>query len=97
VNERSGLEALEEATRAVESDPHAGQSLLLYALVKTLSTGKGGHAYTLSKLRDMNEGSRALAYGLMELMARGHNETPQWQLNVARMDAAMRGRPRAEL
>lgn len=81
---------LEEVTRIVEAEPHAARALRFYALIKTLSTKTGGHAYSLLKLREFDEPDRRLCYGLMELMAQGANETPQWQTAVERMDAALR-------
>lgn len=86
------LAALDAAERFIGADPDSGQSLLLYALLKTLSTEKGGHAFLLGKLREMNGSTRRLAYGLMELMAQGRHTTPEWAAAVARIDAAIQRR-----
>jgi len=75
----------------IESDPHGGQSLLLFALAKTLDMPKGGHMYRLQKLREMTPETRKLAYGLMELMARQGNRGDGWQEAIARMERAIRG------
>ena len=82
-------DALEQVTALIESDPRSGQSLLLYALVKTLSTGQGHYLYTLKKLRELQPAQRQLAYGLMEQMAEGMNQTDAWREAVQRMDEAM--------
>ena len=81
--------ALEAVTQIIEAEPRSGQALLLYALVKTLST-ETGHAYTLNKLREIDPENRQLCYTLMELMAREYNQSADWQVAVARMDAAFR-------
>ncbi|QKT02490.1 hypothetical protein HUS23_00910 [Ectothiorhodospiraceae bacterium 2226] len=83
--------ALEKVTRLIEEAPHGGAGLMFYALVKTLSTEKGGAAYLLVKLREFTPEERQLAYGLMELMASGASQEPEWGAAVARMDTAMRG------
>lgn len=82
---------LEKTLERIESDPRSGQSLLLYALVKTLAIPQGGHNYLLSKLKEMNPDTRQLAYGLMELMAQGAYVKEEWQLIEAKMDKAIRG------
>ncbi|MCW8917375.1 MAG: hypothetical protein OQL08_00955 [Gammaproteobacteria bacterium] len=75
----------------IEDDRRSGQSLLLYALVKTLSIPQGGHSYLLSKLQAMNPDTRQLAYGLMELMAMGETATEEWKAAERRMDKAIAG------
>jgi hypothetical protein len=82
---------LEQTLARVESDARSGQSLLLYALVKTLSIPQGGHSYLLTKLKEMNPDTRQLAYGLMELMAQGGSASPEWKAAEERMDIAIRG------
>ena len=84
-------DALQQTLTRIEADPRSGQSLLLYALVKTLSIPQGGHSYLLTKLREMNPDTRQLAYGLMEMMAQGASAQPQWHDNVVRMDRAIGG------
>lgn len=85
------LTALEQALARIEADPRSGQSLLLYALVKTLAIPQGGHSYLLTKLKEMNPDTRELAYGLMEIMARGGTATRDWADAETRMDSAIRG------
>lgn len=83
--------ALETAVERIEADPRSGQSLLLYALTKTLSIPQGGHSYLLTKLKEMNPDTRQTAYGLMELMATGGSADPRWKAAEERMDRAIRG------
>lgn len=83
--------ALNTALTRIEDDPRSGQSLLLYALAKTLSIPQGGHSYLLTKLKEMNPDTRQLAYGMMELMAQGGAGRPEWADAVARMDRAIAG------
>ena len=83
------LTPLEQTVSRIEHDPRSGQSLLLYALVKTLSTPTGGHAYLLTKLKEMTPDTRRLAYGLMEAMAVGGCETGRWREAVATMDRSI--------
>ncbi len=82
---------LEQTLARIEGDARSGQSLLLYALVKTLSIPQGGHAYLLTKLKEMTPETRRLAYGLMELMAQGGAASAVWKEAEARMDQAIRG------
>lgn len=85
------MSPLNDALARIESDSRSGQSLMLYALVKTLSIPQGGHNYLLSKLKDMSPESRQLAYGLMELMAQGASTTEEWKAVEQRMDRAIAG------
>ena len=82
---------LQQTLSRIEKDPRSGQSLLLYALIKTLSIPQGGHSYLLTKLKEMNPDTRQLAYGLMELMALGGSASAEWSNAVERMDRAIRG------
>lgn len=81
--------ALDSAVERIESDPRSGQSLLLFALTKTLSIPQGGHSYLLTKLKEMNPDTRQIAYGLMELMASGGSADPRWKEAEERMDRAI--------
>ncbi|HKK06866.1 MAG TPA: hypothetical protein VKA50_13565 [Gammaproteobacteria bacterium] len=83
---------LEAVASLVEADPRSGQSLLFYALLKTLDTEQGGHMYMLRKLRELSPENRRLAYGLMELMAQEANCGATWEDTLARVDEAIRGR-----
>ncbi len=82
---------LNETLARIQADARSGQSLLLYALVKTLSIPQGGHSYLLTKLKEMNPDTRQLAYGLMELMASGGSADPHWAEAEQAMDRAIRG------
>lgn len=84
--------ALHTTRDRIQADPRSGQSLLLYALIKTLSVPQGGHAYLFTKLKEMNPDTRQLAYGLMELMAQGGSAQQEWIAAVAQMDAAIAGK-----
>ena len=81
--------ALQQTLARIEGDARSGQSLLLYALVKTLSIPQGGHSYLLTKLKEMAPETRQLAYGLMELMAQGGCHNSEWKEAEARMDRAI--------
>ncbi len=83
---------LDEVVTLVEAEPRSGQSLLFYALIKTLDTEQGGYMYMLKKLREFTPENRVHVYALMELMAREGNRGEAWQAAVARMDTAIRER-----
>jgi len=85
------MSPLQQTLSRIETDPRSGQSLLLYALVKTLTIPQAGHSYLLTKLKEMNPDTRQLAYGLMELMAQGGSASNEWSSTVERMDRAIRG------
>ncbi|GAB4292696.1 MAG: hypothetical protein Kow0096_07810 [Thiohalomonadaceae bacterium] len=86
------ISPLHTARDRIQADPRSGQSLLLYALIKTLSIPQGGHAYLLTKLKEMNPDTRQLAYALMELMVQGGAANKEWHEAVAQMDAAIAGK-----
>lgn len=83
--------ALSQVIELIEKEPQNGQSLLLYALVMSLSTANGHYLFLLNKLADMSPENRQLAYGLMELMVEGGNQTADWGEAVSRMSRAIRG------
>jgi hypothetical protein len=85
------ISPLNDTLARIESDNRSGQSLLLYALVKTLSIPQGGHSYLLTKLKEMNPDTRQLAYGLMELMAQGGTARAEWKQAEQNMDQAISG------
>ena len=85
------LKPLQDTLAQIENDPRSGQSLLLYALIKTLSIPQGGHSYLLTKLKEMKPETRQLAYGLMELMAQGGTAKAEWREAEQRMDRAIAG------
>ena len=82
---------LQQTLTHIENDSRSGQSLLLYALVKTLSIPQAGHMYLLTKLKEMNPETRQLAYGLMELMAQGGTTSDEWKETEKSMDRAIAG------
>ena len=83
---------LDEVAALVEADPRSGQSMLFYALIKTLDVEQGGYMYMLKKLREFTPENRPRVYALMELMAGGHNQGEVWQDTIMRMDTAIRER-----
>lgn len=85
------MSAIDQTLQQIETDPRSGQSLLLYALTKTLSIPQGGHAYLLTKLKEMTPQTRRLAYALMEQMAEGGANRPEWAACVEKMDRAIAG------
>jgi hypothetical protein len=85
------ISPLNAALARIEGDSRSGQSLLLYALVKTLSIPQGGHSYLLTKLKEMDPDTRQLAYGLMELMAQGATAGEEWKAAERHMDKAIAG------
>lgn len=84
------LTPLEETRQIVRENTHGGASLLLFALLKTLSAENGQYLYLLNKLREMTPETRRLAYRLMELMAQGGNETGEWKTTVAEIEDLIR-------
>ena len=81
---------LEKVVEIIKTEPHSGLSLSLYALVSTLKMENSGYMYMLRKLRDLSAEHRALAYGLMELMAHDGNRGEAWDAAVQTMDRAVR-------
>jgi hypothetical protein len=81
---------LEKVVEIIKTEPHSGLSLSLYALVSTLKMENSGYMYMLRKLRDLSAEHRALAYGLMELMARNGNQGKAWETAVQTIDRAIR-------
>lgn len=84
------LTPLEETRQLVQDNTHGGASLLLFALLKTLSAENGQYLYLLNKLQDMTPETRQLAYRLMELMAQGGNETTEWKSAVSEIEDMIR-------
>jgi hypothetical protein len=84
------MDALEKLLDMIRADTHGAASLVLFALVKTLSAQQGQYLFLLNKLKDLNAEQRQLAYRLMEAMAGGANTTPEWQARVAEMETAIR-------
>jgi hypothetical protein len=84
-------DALEQAVAAVEQAPESASALTLYALFSTLEYERAGCLFKLTKLRDLEPGHRAIAYGLMELMAERAVGDPTWLAAKARMERAVRG------
>ena len=84
------MDALDELLVMIRADTHGAASLVLFALVKTLSAQQGQYLFLLNKLRDLNAEQRQLAYRLMEAMTGGANTTPEWQAKVVEMETAIR-------
>ena len=81
---------LEEVYAIIKESPHSGQSLLLFALMKTLDIQKGGHMFLLGKLKDMEPATRQLAYGLMELMCENKTLSEEWQVMLQKVESVIR-------
>lgn len=81
---------LEEVLVIIKAAPHSGQSLLLFALMKTLDMQKSSHMYLLSKLKEMQPSTRQLAYGLMELMCDNQTLSEDWQITLQKVESAIR-------
>lgn len=81
---------LEETKQIVKENTHGGPSLLLFALLKTMSTENGQYLYLLNKLQEMTPETRQLAYRLMELMAEGGNKTEEWGNAVLEIEEMIR-------
>lgn len=84
------MDALDELLELIRANTHGAGSLVLFALVKTLSARQGQYLFLLNKLKDLDESQRRLAYRLMEAMVAGANTTPEWQAKVTAMEAAIR-------
>ncbi|MBI5042135.1 MAG: hypothetical protein HZB57_13320 [Gammaproteobacteria bacterium] len=84
------MDPLDELLELIRANSHGAASLVLFALVKTLSAQQGQYLFLLNKLKDLNAEQRQLAYRLMEVMAGGGNTTPEWQVKVAAMEEAIR-------
>ena len=83
-------EVLDSVYELIKQSPHASQSLMLFALLKTLDIEKGGHMYTLAKLKDMTPESRQMAYALMELMAENKIHDEHWRTKVELIETTIR-------
>jgi len=70
----------------IKDDPKSGQSLLLFALIKTLDTPKGGHLYLLKKLSEFTPENREIVYALMEVTAKGENFGSEWESMVSAVE-----------
>ena len=83
-------DVLDRIYKIVNEAPHSAQSLLLFALIKTLDIQKGGHMYLLAKLKEMTAENRQVAYGLMELMADNRIHDDNWQKKLEMIETAIR-------
>jgi hypothetical protein len=86
-----GPDVLDEAVALMESAPQSAPALTMYALVSTLEHPKSGCLFRLSKLADLSAQERAIAYGLMDLLAVGAVGSDRWVATKERMDALVRG------
>ncbi|MEJ2343981.1 MAG: hypothetical protein P8076_07140 [Gammaproteobacteria bacterium] len=82
--------ALDHVATLIEQEPRAARSLVLYALMSTLAIDNSGSLFKLTKLRELDAETRALAYGLMEVMAQGATGSPAWQAAMSRIEQAIR-------
>lgn len=82
---------LERVVAEIAAAPDSAAALTLYALVSTLEFEQAGCLYRLIKLRDLSAAQRELAYGLIELLARGENSGSTWMRAKQRMDELVRG------
>lgn len=82
--------ALDQALEIIRGAPHSASALTLYALVSTLEFDQAGCLFKLTKLRDLDEQTRPLAYRLMELMVDGGNRGERWRSLKQAMDEAVR-------
>ena len=81
---------LGEALSIVAAAPHSAAALTLYALVATLEYETAGCLFKLTKLRDLDENSRQVAYGLLELLAKGGNSGDEWDKTKRQLDQLIR-------
>ncbi|WJW76541.1 hypothetical protein QVG61_05480 [Thiohalobacter sp. IOR34] len=84
-------QVLKQVRERVGADTHGAASLVLFALMKTLSTDNGQYLFLLNKLQDLQAADRRLAYGLMELMARGLHRDANWQQTLTAIETEIRG------
>jgi len=81
---------MQQLADEIAAAPHSAAALTLYALVSTLEYERAGYLFKLVKLRDLTAEQRALAYGLMELMASGLNHGADWEAAKRRLDELVR-------
>ncbi len=81
---------LDKVLRQLEISPHSATSLTLYALVSTLEYEAAGCLFKLTKLRDLDQQGRELAYALMELMVDKENQGEAWNKAKQQMDELVR-------
>ncbi|MBU1191176.1 MAG: hypothetical protein KKA36_09250 [Gammaproteobacteria bacterium] len=84
------MDALDELLDMIRANTHAAASLVLFALVKTLSAQQGQYLFLLNKLKDLDAPQRQLAYRLMEAMVAGNNTTSEWDAKIGQMEEAIR-------
>lgn len=84
------MQALDELLQVVRANSHGAASLVLFALVKTMSTQSGQYLYLLNKLKDLDASQRQLAYRLMEAMVAGDNAQPEWQEKITEIEDVIR-------
>jgi hypothetical protein len=87
----NGTDPLTETLALIESAPESASALTLYALVSTLEHRNAGCLFKLTKLLDLSESDRPLAYGLMELLATGAVGGERWTAAKTQMDDLIRG------
>jgi hypothetical protein len=87
----NATDPLTETLVLIESAPESASALTLYALVSTLEHQNAGCLFKLTKLLDLAESHRPLAYGLMELLAKGEVGGERWTAAKTQMDDLIRG------
>ena len=81
---------LTDVLKLIEARPHSAQALTLYALVNTLEYERAGCLFKLTKLKDLDEAGRQVAYALMELMVAEGNSGEHWDRLKTRIDELVR-------
>lgn len=81
---------IDKVVEIIKRSPHSAESLLLFALLKTLDIEKGGHLYKLAKLKEMSPESRQLSYDLMESMAQNKTQDEDWQEKLQLIETIIR-------
>lgn len=89
--EEGASPGLESVVSFIEGAPESAAALVLYALASTLEYERAGCLFKLDKLKGLDENQRALAYVLIETMARGRVGSREWKAAKDRMDRAVRG------
>lgn len=85
------VDPLDRTLEIIRDAPHSASALTLYALISTLEFEPAGCLFKLTKLRDLDDETRQLAYQLMALMVDGGNQGEHWQAVKQAMDEAVRG------
>jgi hypothetical protein len=82
---------LAETREVIARAPESAAALTLYALVSTLEHERAGCLFKLTKLRELDEPQRRIAYALMEIMADQGVGDDAWRKAKEEMDTLVRG------